>query len=265
MLDLAQTRRYVCQKLDTQIVAHRNFASGGYTELPTEFKSHGLENYGWNRWAATLRTVMHLPDIVLSRLDMLVAGYEHEFNESLKYWRTRFIVVPTLESPEREEANEEKLSDEELRILGIEKLAELFTKLRWQPPEEKIVHPPVRFLPTTLDPAMSVLDEALMDQLDQIHASGPLRKNMRSEREIADMSLSAIAKAMREEGAVPIKFYTWHSSQYPDSFIGYDFVSWLVREFRDVSSRVQGTEWGIRLQEQGLFEHCRGKHSFLDG
>lgn len=142
----------------------------------------------------------------------------------------------------------------------------MFSKLRWQPPEEKVnALPPVRFLPTTLGPSSSILDESILSQLDDIHAAGPLRKKMKSEREIADMSLGSIAKAMREEDGVPIKHYQWHGSKYPDSFTGYDLVSWLVREFRDVSSRVQGAEWGAKLQEQGLFDHCRGKHGFLDG
>ncbi len=58
-----------------------------------------------------------------------------------------------------------------------------------------------------LDPVRSVLDEVLMDQLDTIHAQGPLRKKMRSEREIAEMPLGAIANAMREEDGVPITSY----------------------------------------------------------
>ncbi|KAF8972648.1 hypothetical protein BDZ97DRAFT_1901173 [Flammula alnicola] len=239
-----QVRRYVRRTNPTRPFSYQCLIwpklGGGYTELSTEFQSHGLENYGWNR------------------LDMLVAGYEHHFNESLRYWRTRFVVIPTAERPHVTIGpSGEKLNDEEARILGIEKLAEQFTKLRWQPADEKLTQPapPVRFLPTTLDPAMSVLDEALMDQLDQIHAQGPLRKKMRSEREIGEMSLSTIAKAMREEDGVPITFYQWHRSQYPDSFIGYDFVSWLVRDHG----------MGRQLQEQGLFEHCRGYHNFLDG
>ncbi|PBK93214.1 hypothetical protein ARMGADRAFT_1165448 [Armillaria gallica] len=219
----------------------------GYTEQSTTFTSHGLENYGWNR------------------LDMLVAGYEHQFNESLRYWRTRFVVIPTVKTPTVVGSAGEILSDEEIRILGIEKLAEHFTKVRWQPPDEKQTPPPVRFLPTTLSPAASILDNALMDQLDQIHAAGPLRKKMKSEREIGDMSLASIAKAMREDDGVPIKHNQWHRTRYPDSFTGFDFVSWLCREFRDVSSRSQGTEWGIKLQEQGLFAHVRGYHNFLDG
>jgi len=199
---------------------------------------------------------------------MLVAGYEHHLHDSLRYWRTRFIVIPTAEPPVLTSGpNGEALNEEEIRLIGIEKLAEQFTKLRWQPADEKITNPapPVRFLPTTLDPAMSVLDESLVEQLDQIHATGPLRKKAKSEKDIADLSLSQIAKLMKEEGGVPIKHYIWHRAQYANSFIGADFVNWLLREFRDVSSREQATEWGVKLFEQGLFEHCREKHGFLDG
>jgi len=78
------------------------------------------------------------------------------------------------------------------------------------------------------------------------------------------MSLGAIAKTMREEEGVPIKNYQWHRSQYQDAFIGYYLVSWMVREFRDISTRAQAAEWGVKLQDEGLFEHVRGYHTFLD-
>lgn len=235
----------------------------GYTEQTITFTTHGLENYGWNRWGFFCQ----LPtDPTIGRLDMLVAGYEQQFNESLRYWRTRFVVIPAELPMSNIGPSDEKLNDEEIHILGIDKLAEQFTKARWHPPDEAASPAlPVRFLPTTLNPAVSVLDETLMNQLDLIHAAGPLRKKIKSEREIAVMSLAAIAKAMREEDGVPIKHNQWHGKAYLDSFTGYDFVSWLVREFGDVSSRAQATEWGIKLLEQGLFEHCRGNHGFLDG
>ncbi|KAF8055876.1 hypothetical protein FPV67DRAFT_721550 [Lyophyllum atratum] len=150
--------------------------------MSTQFSSHGLENYGWNR------------------LDMLVAGYEHNFNESLRYWRTRFIVIPTAEPPAPVTgSNGEYLDEDEIRIQGIEKLAEQFTRLRWQSLEDKAVHPAVRLLPTTLGPALSVRDAALMDQLEQVHSIGPLKKKIKSEREIGDMTLAAIAKEIRLE------------------------------------------------------------------
>lgn len=223
----------------------------GYTELSTSFGENGLESYGWNR------------------LDMLLAGFEHwQFSESQRYWRTRFIVIPTLGPPPLAGNSDEKLNDEEIRLLGSDKLAELWSKLRVLPSYEKdrgMVYPPLRFLPTYLNPTASVVDEHLVSQLEEIMASGPLGKKLKSEREIADTNLSTLAKLMKEDRGPLIRDHRWHSRVYEDSFTGSDFAMWLCREFRDVSTREQAQEWGARLLEKGLFEHCRGMHGFLDG
>ena len=69
---------------------------------------------------------------------MLVAGYESHFNDALPYWRTRFVVIPTDEPPVTNTGPQgEKLNDEEIRLLGMEKLAEQFSRLRWCSPEDK--------------------------------------------------------------------------------------------------------------------------------
>ena len=83
-------------------------------------------------------------------LDMLASGYENQFNESLRYWRTRFVIIPTDEPPLTSVGPlGEKLNDEEIRLLGMDKLAELFSKVRWSSPDERgKQYPPVRFLPT---------------------------------------------------------------------------------------------------------------------
>ncbi|KAI9466089.1 hypothetical protein BJY52DRAFT_321839 [Lactarius psammicola] len=252
-----QVRRYVRRMPPTHPLHYKCLVwpklGAGYTELSLSFAYRGLENYGWNR------------------LDMLVAGYEQQFNESLRYWRTRFVVIPTLEPPTYTGSiggsMGDKLNEEEIRILGIEKLTDMFSRVRWQPSDERGLGPgpSVRLLVTDVGPAAMVLDDHLMARLNEIHAAGPLRKKMKSERDIADMSLAAIAKAMREEEGIPIKEHRWQRHKYPDSFLGYEFVNWLVREFRDVSTRDQATEWGGKLQDQGLLEHCTGRHGFFDG
>lgn len=203
---------------------------------------------------------------------MLIAGYENQLHDSLKYWRTRFIVIPSADPPPTNTGpTGEKLEDEEIRLVGMDKLAELFSRVRWQAPEYGVgtgsqTQPPVRFLPTDLGPAPCLLDETLVNRLDEIHALGPLRKNIKSEKDISQMSLSAIAKAMREDPvSLPMKDYRWHGRHYADAFTGSDFVNWLVKEFRDVSSKEQAVEVGAKLQVQGLFEHGRRTHGFLDG
>ena len=199
---------------------------------------------------------------------MLAAGYERHFNDSLRYWRTRFVVIPTVDPPQPAIGpSGEKLNDEETRLLGCDKLAQIFSSIIWTAYGDRdraIPHPPVRFIPTYLSPTASVVDEHLVSQLEEVQAAGPLGKNMKSERLIAETSLQAVAKFMRE-GELAIKDHRWRTKFYADSFTGYDFVSWLVREFRDVSTREQGAEWGQKLLENGLFEHCRRRHGFIDG
>ncbi|KAJ1308651.1 hypothetical protein OPQ81_004345 [Rhizoctonia solani] len=223
----------------------------GYTEVSTSFSFPILEEYGWNR------------------TDTLVAGYERDLSDALRYWRTRYLVIPSEDpplAPFRGSTGEgETLDEEEIRLLGVtERLAELFSRARWLRPDETDLPPP-RFVETTLDPAVCVLDDGLMTQIEEIHARGPLKKKRLSERVLEDMSLGSIARAMREEGGVPIKEHKWHGIQYPDSFTGREFVSWLVREFKDVSTREQGVDHGNRLLSAGLFEHCRKTHGLLDG
>lgn len=200
-------------------------------------------------------------------MDMVVAGYEQHLSPSSRFWRTRFIVIPTEEPPlPMYGASGERLNDEEVHLAGIDKLADLFGKARWVPPGERSEsYPPPRFLPTCLGPAASVLDDLIVNQLEEIHALGPLKKKKHSDRVIQGYPLSDVAKAMREENGVSIKDHKWHGTMYPDSFTGTNLTSWLVREFSDVSTREQAIEVGSRLHVQGLFEHCRKHHGFLDG
>ncbi|KZV88281.1 hypothetical protein EXIGLDRAFT_839316 [Exidia glandulosa HHB12029] len=243
--DLIQVKRYLRRMNNSPPFEYQCLVwpkeGDGYTSVQTSFAFPNLEAYHWNR------------------LDMLIAGYEQTFNDSLRYWRTRFIVLPS-DPPQPEEG----LNDEEIRLKGADKLADLFSRARWTQ-DSKLPTISLRFVPTTLGPAACVLDANVTDRIEEVHASGPLQKKAKSERVLTNYTLREIAKAMREEDGVPIKNYKWHNNTYPDAFTGYDLVSWLVREFKDIHTREQAAEQGARLQKQGLFQHCRGRHQFLDG
>lgn len=201
-------------------------------------------------------------------IDMVVAGYEQQFGSSSRFWRTRFLVIPTEEPPQPTLGTSgELLSEEEIRLAGMDKLADMFNKARWIAPGEKIDGPStaLRFLPTYLGPAACVVDEELLSQLDEIHASGPLKKKKNSDKVFEEHSLQMISKAMKEADGFSIKDHRWHGASYQDSFTGAELVSWLIREFRDISTREQAVEAGSKLHADGLIEHCRKLHGFLDG
>ena len=202
------------------------------------------------------------------RLDVLAFGYEQNLTDSLRYWRTRFLVIPSDKRPDPKPATRggKLLSEEEIRLLGMAELAARFTAARWLRQDENAdSHAPVKFIMTTLDPVASVCDDHLMAKLEETHHSGSLKKKPNSNRVLAGMSLEAIAAAMRMPDGVPIRDNYWHKACYSDSFTGEEFVSWLLREFRDVSTREQGAEQGAKLEAQGLMRHCRGNYGFIDG
>lgn len=222
--------------------------SPGYQTVKARFSYPSFGSYNW------------------TYLDSLIAGYvDEQLVESLRYWRTRFVLVPSEGSPPPMKApTGENLSDEEIRLIGTDKLAELFAKARWLRPGEKPEHfAALRFLPTSLDPATSVLDEQFMKQL----AAGEEEyvADEHSKKVLKDASLEAVAKEMRSEHGVKINDRLWHRILYADTFTGADFVTWLCREYSDVKTREDAIEWGIKFHEQGLFEHVTHGHGFLDG
>lgn len=237
-------------------------------------------------------------------LDALVAGHAEDdsFIEGLRFWRTRFVVVPSEPSPPTMTGTSgEKLSDEEVRLLGMDRLADLFTRAKWKPKDPtsssrqqrssaaaaKAFTAPLRFIPTSLDPAMSVADADFMKQVMASHAEelgetrarrvgatsasspSPSGSSLRSSRQSlfqAQGDLKQLAQDMySSESSVKIKDRLWHRILYTDAFTGTEFVTWLCRRFDDVHSRDEATQWGARLMEAGLFEHVDHFHGFLDG
>ncbi len=124
-----------------------------------------------------------------------------------------------------------------------------------------------RFLPTSLDPAMSLQDEDFMKQLAEENAKQRAQSassKKRLHKALAGRAIDAVAKDMRSGGLV-INDRIWHRMLYSDTFTGADMVSWLCSEYADVRAREDAVEWGIKLMEEGLFEHVHKVHGFLDG
>ncbi|PWZ00659.1 hypothetical protein BCV70DRAFT_174985, partial [Testicularia cyperi] len=204
-------------------------------------------------------------------LDSLIAGYVDErFVESLRYWRTRFVLVPSEGSPPPMKApTGEDLDDEEIRLIGTDKLAELFHRARYiRSKEERDQVHVQRFLPTSLDPAMSLQDEDFMKQLGEENAKQTARSasmtKKRAQKTLAGRTLDVVAKDMRS-GGLGINDRIWHRMLYSDTFTGADLVTWMCSEYNDVRSREEATEWGNQLMAEGLFEHVHKSHGFLDG
>ncbi|KAI8922182.1 hypothetical protein DFJ77DRAFT_425692, partial [Powellomyces hirtus] len=76
-------------------------------------------------------------------LDHLISGYQEELTENLRFWRTRFLLIP-LESVSHMNPflnpQGEDLDEEEVRVVGFEKFIEVFERARWRQPWEDDDH-----------------------------------------------------------------------------------------------------------------------------
>ena len=205
-------------------------------------------------------------------LDSLVAGYEERFTESLRFWRARFVLVPAETPPPPVTAvSGEPLSDEEVRLLGADKLAELFARAEARRPGERPERAGVvRFLPTTLDPSSSMHDPQFMAALtqlsDELGRRGAHREPRRVHREALARPLETLAAELAAARAeLKVNDRLWHRVLYPDTFTGTDLVNWLCRAYDDVRTREDAVALGTRLQRDGFIEHVLHAHGFLDG
>ncbi|CAD6888971.1 unnamed protein product [Tilletia laevis] len=262
---LVQVKRYLRNtEYDTSPIEYscyiwaRNLPS--YQTVHASFKYPDSASYDWNY------------------LDSIISGAEEpRFTESLKYWRTRFVLVPSEGSPKEMLApNGSRLYDEEVRLMGMDKLADLFMKARFRSPQAAPAERggrsrglDLRFIPTSLDPAASVHDENFMRALEQFVQERAKERERDAvpakAKRLADLSLEEIVKDMWKEDGLKIHDRLWHRYWYSDAFTGAEFVTWLCRKFDDVRSREDAVEWGTKLQELGLFEHAGSARGFIDG
>ena len=209
-------------------------------------------------------------------LDHLVAGYQDELIESLRFWRTRFILIPTEATPQSNaflNPLDEKLTDEELRLAGFLKFLELFQKVRWTPSMDttsrgKSSQVPITF--TTFQNSTYVANEISLRRRLFNEPSAVSRRTISSlsgaEMFQKDADFSNVANMMQNPfHGLTIKDRRWHLRFYENVFIGSECVDWLLQHFSDITTRDEAVVYGNQLLSQGNIEHVNKNHRFLDG
>ncbi|KAL9120248.1 MAG: hypothetical protein Q9187_003197 [Circinaria calcarea] len=217
------------------------------------------------------------------RLDTFIASHEEQkleqYPDSLRFWRARFVLIP-VDHPSNskrplQSANED--NEEEIRLEGIRKLTQLWQKHRYIPQTERRFQSssrkrrdnnPLDIIYQTRNPSAIVaaeLDSTLLiaTETNEGKPSQLLPENDLYER--TNLNLASLAQAIQSDRGVKLMDRRWHWRLHYNCFIGIEFTTWLLNNFKDVDSREEAVELGNELMESGLFQHVEQRHNFRDG
>ncbi|CCJ28168.1 unnamed protein product [Pneumocystis jirovecii] len=261
-----EVKRYVkkynpIETLDYKYHSWLSF-DNGYELRNISFFSHSYESQNWNY------------------ADQLIAGQEDNLNDSIKYWRYRYIFVPMDIKPTPVQQiltysntnTLDLLNDEEIRILGILKIYELIKKGDYfnLTEKDKVKHVPGKdsnhldLIFTTLNTSAFIIQE--LENFDSDYNFQSKENSITNEKlKMSDAKLSNIAQEIQGPKGIKFQDRRWHLKLHENCFIGMDLVTWLVDNFSDISTREEAVYYGNELLSKGLFEHVNKIHQFLDG
>ncbi|KAI5290549.1 vacuolar membrane-associated protein iml1 [Ascosphaera aggregata] len=213
-------------------------------------------------------------------IDAYLAGHHDHLwdpEKQLRFWRARFVLIPI---PVPTHGRRALLSlaednDEEIHLLGINQLTNLWQKNRYVPPEEKQIltkyrkeiQNPLNIIFQTSNPSEVVaaeLGRCLIEGQDLDTSPAQLLPD--SELfERSNVSLPILAQAMQGEEGVRMMDRRWHFRFHYHCFVGAEFTTWILQNFRDIDTREEAVNFGNELMKHGLFRHVRQEHNFRDG
>ncbi|EAQ88007.1 hypothetical protein CHGG_04626 [Chaetomium globosum CBS 148.51] len=223
-------------------------------------------------------------------IDAFIAGHNDELTEHLRFWRARFVLIPMTGRRSSMPGTETGDNEEEIRIEGIRKLAQMWQKHRYVPPNERRLQGsgstrskkdtnPLDIVYKTEDASVVIAAELeTLPLLEGLDRKGQLVRN-REPFSKKNINLAALAEAMQqpvENGGVRMQNRRWHFRLHYNCFIGSDMTSWLLDNFDDLEDREEAEALGKRLmvpddkekegkKDSGLFVHVEKRHQFRDG
>ena len=236
-------------------------------------------------------------------IDSFVAGHNDDMTDHLRFWKARFVLIPMSSRHSSFPKTQSGDSDEEIRIEGIRRLAQMWQKHRYIPPNERRYQSlgsrrrkdmnPLDIVYKTDDASVVIAAELetlpLLEGIEGANRKGQLVRS-REQFQKKNFSLAALAEAIQqpvESGGVRMQNRRWHWRLHYNCFIGSDMTSWLLDNFEDLEDREEAEALGNRLmisddernkekdkgegakevkrESGGLFVHVERRHPFRDG
>ncbi|RYP23792.1 hypothetical protein DL765_000869 [Monosporascus sp. GIB2] len=234
-------------------------------------------------------------------IDSYLAGHTDEMTENLRYWRVRFVLIPMYARTSSSSKLPNSDDEEEIRLEGIKKLAQLWQRHRVLSSSERQFQSsgarkqrdpyPLDIVYRTEDPSVVVAAELEALPLFEGFETTSRRRQLVSRKERfskSNFNIAALADAIQqpvEAGGVKMQTRRWHLRLYYNCFIGSEMTTWLLDNFEDLESREEAVELGNSLmvqddakskdkdaskdpkkdRDRGIFVHVEKRHPFRDG
>ncbi|CAL5875000.1 uncharacterized protein PFLUO_LOCUS9303 [Penicillium psychrofluorescens] len=212
--------------------------------------------------------------------DNYVAGHRDYLQnpaQQLHFWRVRYVLIPMQlhVNSRRHLQSFNDDNEEEIHILGISQLTSIWQRHKYVSPEEKWFETsnpkrdqnPLNIMYQTRNPS-----EVVAAELDRLLLTDPGLDNppaqLLPESELLERSsinLSSLAQIIQGDKGVRMMDRRWHWRLHYNCFIGFEFTSWLLQNFRDIDTRDEAVGFGNELMKHGLFQHVEKRHNFRDG
>lgn len=210
--------------------------------------------------------------------DNYIAGhrvYLSNPTQQLHFWRVRYVLIP-MQLPASSQRHLQSLNEdneEEIHLLGIRQLTHIWQRNKYIPPEEKRFETGKKFVnPLNIIYQTRNASEAVTAELDRVLLTDPGLDNpptqLLPESELLERSsvnLSSLAQMIQGDKGVRMMDRRWHWRLHCDCFIGFEFTTWLLQNFRDIDSREEAAEFGNELMRHGVLQHVARRHNFRDG
>lgn len=198
--------------------------------------------------------------------------------EQLRYWRARFVLLPVEPPVSAWKAHQTDENEEEIHLLGIRALTQLWQKYRYTTAQERRILEsrtsstrsrdlnPLEVKMETLNPSELIALE--LDRLSQIEDGADQEwTQLLPEPQKLDQetSMQKFAAAMQGDRGIDIKARRWHWKMHYNCFHGEEFTNWLLHNVKNLNTREDAVDFGNQLMKEGLFEHVNGRHKFKDG
>ena len=240
----------------------RTILSEDYEFLNIQLKSSN-EEYNWNY------------------ADNYIAGHrDHLTNPTsqLRFWMVRYVLIP-MRLPGNSRLNMQPFNEdneEEIHLLGIKHLTHMWQKHKYVLPEEKPFQSTFRKNkdenPLNIIYQTRNLSEIVAAELDRILLTDPGLDNppalLLPDSELlqrSNINLSSLAQVIQGENGIRMMDRRWHWRLHYNCFIGSEFTTWILQNFRDIDTREEAVDFGNELMKHGLFQHVQQRHNFRDG